>query len=167
MTARHFIQRVATVLLCSVAIACTRQGAATAGGDSSMVASLERGPCRGFCPEYRVEVYQDGTVKFDGRKNVKSTGPSTRTIAASEVQALLRTIGATAFASADSAYTYGRAVCGQYYTDQPVVTLSAKVGSAMKTVQRDPGCNGAPAYLKALEARVDSVAGTSAWITGN
>lgn len=165
MKTRKSVQ-LAAVVLTALTVACSRNAPAGSGADSSLVASLERGPCRGFCPEYRVEVFESGRVTFDGRKNVKTTGMRTSSVSADAVRDLLRAVGATAFASADSAYTYGSSNCGQFYTDQPVVVLAARVGTRLKSVTRDPGCNGAPGYLKTLEARVDSLAGTMALISG-
>jgi hypothetical protein len=144
-------------------------GAGTTRGtaaDTALVASLERGPCRGFCPTYRVDVYADGRVKFDGTRNVQSTGPQRKTISSQSVQGLARAIESSGFASADTAYMFESPGCGQYHTDLPVSVLSARVGARMKTIRHDPGCQSAPGFLKSLAARIDSVAGTSLWITG-
>lgn len=165
MNARLHGARLAIGAVLLVGSACTRTAPATAAAtDSAVVVSMERGPCRGFCPEYRVDVHANGTVRFDGRRNVTSTGAHTRSVSPATVQSLLDGIAASGFATADSAYMYGRPVCGRYATDLPVVTVTAQVASRMKTVQRDPGCSGAPAFLKTIEARIDSVAGTSAWV---
>lgn len=167
MTPRIRCQQVLAAVLLVSGSACARTTpAASAGGDSAVVVSLERGPCRGFCPEYHVDVYADGMVRFVGRKNVANAGVQTRTVSAAMVKSLLDRIASSGFATADSAYMYGRPVCGPYITDLPVVTVTAQVASGMKTVQHDPGCSGAPAFLKSIEARIDSVAGTSAWVTG-
>ena len=146
---------------------CTR-GAQPVSDQSSLspVVSLERGPCRGRCPEYRVELYESGKVLFEGRRNVSSTGAQAKTVSVSKVRELMRAIAASQFATVDTAFIYGSATCGQYHTDLPVVMFSAKVGSRMKTVHHDPGCLGAPGFLRTLEAQIDSVAGTSLWIVG-
>ena len=134
--------------------------------DTTLVASLERGPCRGFCPAYRVDVFADGRVRFLGERNVERTGAQARTIPLTAVHALMREIESSGFAAADTAYVHESPGCGRYHTDLPVSVLTARVGTRMKTIRHDPGCQGAPGFLQTLQARVDSVAGTSLWITG-
>jgi hypothetical protein len=164
---RRVLQRSAPQLAMLLLAACARTPApATGGADSSLVASLSRGPCRGFCPVYRVDVYGDGAVRFAGEQNVRQAGAQTSSVSAERVQRLEQAIARSGFASMDTAFVYGNAACGQYYTDMPVVTLAARVGGRMKTVRHDPGCRGAPASLRTLEAQVDSIAGTAVWITG-
>lgn len=135
--------------------------------DSSLVVSLERGACRGRCPVYRVEVYGDGKVQFDGKQYVGSMGTQNGTVPVADVQALLKEIQSSEFSAMDTSYVMGSAGCGQYYTDLPMSILSAKVGAQMKTVHHDPGCQGAPRFLQTLAAKVDSVAHTAQWISGN
>jgi hypothetical protein len=47
------------------AAARAESGAADNGSANSQAAvRLERGPCRGFCPEYTVELFDDGNVRL-------------------------------------------------------------------------------------------------------
>ncbi|MBC8087948.1 MAG: hypothetical protein H7Z40_11840 [Phycisphaerae bacterium] len=135
--------------------------------DTSLVMSLERGPCRGRCPVYRVDVYADGKVRFDGKQHVASIGIQSGNTPASSVQELLRAIQSSAFSSVDTSFVMGSAACGQYMPDLPWSRLSAKLSTGMKSVQHDPGCRNAPRYLRKLEAQIDSVARTAQWIAGN
>ncbi len=162
---RRFASAAATVLSMGSAVACSRTPQ-PAAADSSIVASLTRGPCRGFCPEYRVDVYRNGTVRYTGTRNVSSAGAQSAAISPDSVRALAQAIRSSDFARFDSAYTYGSAGCGRYVTDLPVVTLVADMGTETKTVVHDPGCSGAPGFLRILAARIDSVTGTSRWIAG-
>ncbi|MEO7997328.1 MAG: DUF6438 domain-containing protein [Gemmatimonadaceae bacterium] len=134
---------------------------------ASLVASLERGPCRGSCPDYRVEVYGDGRVRFFGKQHVGSIGVHNGTTTLKEVRQLIKQVAASEVASADTAYVMGSKGCGQYYTDLPMSTLTVRVGEQLKTIQHDPGCRNAPAFLKTLEAQVDSAARSAMWIAGN
>lgn len=135
--------------------------------DSSLIASLERGPCRGSCPVYKVEVFGDGRVRFDGKQHVGTLGVKTGTTTTTAIQDFMRSVSASEFASADTSYVMGSAKCGQYYTDLPMAALSIKVGGRMKTVQHDPGCQGAPKFLGILEFQLDTTARTASWIAGN
>lgn len=138
-----------------------------AATDTSLVMSLERGPCRGRCPVYRVDVYGDGKVRFDGKQHVGSLGAQSGTAPVEAVQALVRSIQSGEFATVDTSFVMGSAGCGQYVADLPMSKISAKVGAQMKTVTNDPGCRNAPRFLRTLEAQIDSVARTAQWIAGN
>lgn len=156
-------------VLALVTTACRRTEAARASDaapEGAPVISLSRGPCRGTCPVYRVDLYENGAVRFDGAQHVARLGVQSGSVRSAEVRALLDAFAASTFGAADSAYVYGSASCGQYATDLPVMTLTARVQGRLKTVQRDPGCRGAPDFLRTLEARVDSVAGSARWIAG-
>ncbi|MEQ1690507.1 MAG: DUF6438 domain-containing protein [Gemmatimonas sp.] len=139
----------------------------TAGAPASLALRLERGPCFGRCPEYVVELFSDGAVRFEGRKNVKSLGEQRANVLAADVLALQRRLLDAGFSKADSAYVGGSPNCGRYFTDGPQLILSAPVGAAIKSVHVEAGCTGSPRYLTTLAAQVDSVARTSAWIAGN
>lgn len=141
--------------------------ASTTGVDTSLVMSLERGPCRGRCPVYRVDVYGDGKVQFDGKQHVGSIGAQSSSAPAVTVQELLRVMQSSEFSSVDTSFVMGSAACGQYMPDLPWSRLSVKLGTGMKTVHHDPGCKNAPRFLRTLEAQIDSVANTARWIAGN
>jgi hypothetical protein len=136
--------------------------------DSSLVASLERGPCFGRCPMYKVELYGDGKIRYEGIRFVTDSGKRESSTTTAEVQKYLRAVNATQFASADSAYTMeNKTACGNFSTDMPVAVLTVKLASGLKTVRHDPGCRGAPEYLRTLEAQLDTVTRSATWISGN
>lgn len=134
---------------------------------SSLVASLERGPCRGSCPVYRVEVFGDGKVRFEGKRNVGTMGTHNSSTTPKVIQQLIKAISSGEAANSDTSFVMGSKGCGQYYTDLPMTTLTVRVGTRLKTIQHDPGCRNAPAFLKTLEAQVDSAAHSAMWIAGN
>ncbi|MBL0171954.1 MAG: hypothetical protein IPP90_14780 [Gemmatimonadaceae bacterium] len=173
MITRTGVSMRAVLLIAVVALSCrSRAGAdksAAANGASAsgaLALRLERGPCYGRCPEYTVELFDDGAVHFVGLKNVASLGAQKATVAAADVGALRKRLLDAGFASADTAYVGGSANCGQYFTDGPQLVLSTPIGATLKSVHLEAGCMGAPTYLKTLAAQVDSVARTSAWIAG-
>ncbi|MEP6833044.1 MAG: DUF6438 domain-containing protein [Gemmatimonas sp.] len=134
--------------------------------DSSLVASLERGPCHGTCPVYRVEIYGDGKVRFEGKQHVGDMGIRNGTTTTAAIQSFMRSVAATAFSSADTSFIMESAGCGAYATDLPTAVLSIKVGARMKTIQHDFGCRNAPPFLRTLEAQLDTAARTAPWIAG-
>lgn len=158
-----------TVALTSIAVtvlACRSRVEATATPAGEVAVRLERGACFGRCAEYVVEILGDGTVRYDGRKNVKTLGAQRATIAESAVRSLQQQFIKAKFASLDSAYVEGAKGCGQYLPDGPRTVLGARGATALKTIQLDAGCTNAPRVLQTLAAQVDSVARTSAWVTG-
>lgn len=172
------VLRLALVLVIPAATACKQKASlnsasesavttSVAAVDTSLIVSLERGPCRGRCPVYRVDVYGDGKVRFEGKQYVGSLGAQSGTATVAAVQALLRTIQSSEFRTVDTSFVMDSPACGQYQPDLPWSKLSAKIGAGMKTVHNDPGCRNAPRFLRTLEAQVDSVARTAQWIAGN
>jgi hypothetical protein len=156
------------IALLLVAAGCARRDGADAADvapDAEMAVRLERGPCRGRCPVYTVQVSSAGRVRFDGRRFVADSGIHQATVPSAAVQALLDRVAATRFASTDSAITPEHVRCGRYMADLPWAAVSARVGGVMKTVRYDPGCAGAPKFLDSLATAVDSLARTSRWIT--
>lgn len=165
-TARAGVVGVALLAACTPA-----QNGSVENGDPPAAAvssesrvTLERGPCYGTCPVYSVAVDADGGVTFEGERHVASTGTSTHTIEPAAAAALMQSLAADGFFELSDRYVYKAAACGPYHTDAPVVTLTLVLDGRTKTVEHDYGCQGAPASLGRMQARIDSVAGVSRWI---
>ena len=130
--------------------------------DSRVV--LERGPCFGTCPVYRVEIAADGTVSWNGERFVEHTGRATASIPADSAASLMRHLDAAGFYDLADRYMHGEKPCGEYHTDAPYVTLTMTLDGRTKIVQHDYGCTGTPEVLRRMHERVDSVAGVERWI---
>lgn len=165
----------AAAVACGAALslaACTP--AQNGGGDGDIppasVASadarltMQRLPCFGTCPVYTVELAGDGRVTFTGENFVDSTGVSTRRIDADAAAALIGELVDAGFLEFDDEYTMDSKGCGPYHTDAPGVVLTLRLDGSTKTVRHDHGCSGAPAALRRLQDRVDSVTGAGRWI---
>jgi hypothetical protein len=151
----------------AVSVACNRNAqpsAAATGSDSTLVVAMERGPCYGFCPVYSVELYESGRVTFTGTRNVRIVGTASDTIERAAVDSLKRLIAATGFAEFDTAYVLDSPGCGAYATDLPVITVKAMVGTSLKTVRHELGCQGGPAAIQQLAAKIDTVTRTATWV---
>lgn len=138
--------------------------AASAVVSSDSRVTMERLPCFGTCPVYRVEIAADGTVTFTGERYVDSIGTMSHRIETGKAAALMQALVDGGFFDLADDYTHGATECGMYHTDAPRVTLSVRVDGRSKTVQHDYGCGGAPPTLRSLQERVDSVAGVSRWV---
>ena len=42
--------------------------------DTILLASIERTPCFGKCPTYKISIYQSGYVIYEGKQHVKNIG---------------------------------------------------------------------------------------------
>jgi hypothetical protein len=139
--------------------------AATPGAAPAVTrVTLERTPCFGTCPVYRVSVGGDGAVAFEGLGYVDSIGSFTGRIDADRVAALARLFEEHDYFALDDKYAYGEANCAQYGTDAPMVITSVTIGGRSKRVEHDLGCGGVPPRLSDLESRIDEIIGTSRWI---
>jgi hypothetical protein len=123
----------------------------------SVVIGLERGPCFGTCPVYRVTLYGDGTVRYDGKDHVRVKGSQAAVIAEEKVKELVGQLEKSGFFSLQDAYIEVSV------TDAPTVVLSAAVDGKKKRVRHYLGDFKAPKALEALESKVDEVAGTGRW----
>ncbi|MCU0635126.1 MAG: DUF6438 domain-containing protein [Gemmatimonadaceae bacterium] len=159
-------------LVCGVlgaSAACARRdgGGGDASGGDAVVLRVERGPCRGQCPVYAVDVTQAGRVRFDGRRYVADSGRRERSVPAASVRGVLARFEASAFATTDTAITQDHLRCGRYVTDLPWTAVSGMVRQRLHTVRFDRGCSGVPRFLDSLAMAVDSLAQTKAWVGGS
>ena len=133
--------------------------ASTAG----TVVTLERGPCFGTCPVYRVSLAGDGAIGFAGTRFVSRVGTDSSRVQPEVVERLVQSLDAAGFFALADAYVPDGRGCGMYHTDAPTVSISVRAPGRSKTVRHDHGCVGAPAELTRLEHLIDSVAGTGRW----
>lgn len=120
------------------------------------LASLYRGPCLGRCPEYQVDVYADGAVRFRGLGNVATMGEATGHLDEAQLAALTARFEAANF----------RGFAGRYEnidtSDLPLVIIAYQG----RMVRHAHGDSGAPSELTKLEDDVDTLIGTKPWVTG-
>ena len=117
---------------------------------SSVVITLERTPCFGTCPVYRVTVHGDGQVTYVGEMFVEVTGTETYQIPEADVRELVSAFVSLNYFSLDDEYV-SRA------TDLPSTTTSITIGGTTKTVFH---YGDGPGNLIQLENRIDELAQT-------
>ena len=123
----------------------------------SVVIHLERGPCYGSCPVYGVTLYGDGTVRYDGKDQVRVRGSKTAVIAPGAVRSLVEEIERSGFYSMNDAYTQVS------ITDAPSALVYVAADGRKKQVSHYLGDFKAPKALEILENRIDEVSGASRW----
>lgn len=134
-----------------------------AASSAGTTVTLERGPCFGTCPVYRVSLEGDGTVGFTGTRFVTRVGADTSRVAPEQVGRLADSLDAAGYFALADEYVLNSSACGRYATDAPTVTISVRSGERSKTVRHDHGCADAPETLTGMERLIDSVAGTARW----
>jgi hypothetical protein len=158
MMIRSLIDRSCALLALVVgALACTGKGGDADSPARAVSIVMERTPCFGNCPVYRVELVGTGKVVYDGRGFVKERGRHESTVPAGDVQALAREIESAGFYSLRDSYQPDA-------TDNPSVITSVTIDGKAKRIEHDLSSRGAPAALVALYARIDEVAGSRQWV---
>ncbi|MBW4695847.1 MAG: hypothetical protein KME27_29370 [Lyngbya sp. HA4199-MV5] len=119
--------------------------------------TLERTACFGFCPIYKLTVYGNGKVVYEGKRFVKVTGTRTTTISQAAVKKLVSEFQRLQYFQLPDSYTGG-------HTDAPSAITSLTMGKQQKTVNHYLASPDAPEKLTALENKIDAVVNAKQWI---
>ncbi len=125
--------------------------------------TIERGPCFGACPVYKLSVLADGAATYDGIQFVDVEGNQTARLTAEEVRAF-----ADAVVEADFFHLADRYEV--QITDLPSITVTVTMDGRTKSVYHyGLGCgtdyDKAPASLCALEALLEAVPQAHGWVS--
>jgi hypothetical protein len=144
------------ILSCAIALADTSAPAPERG---AVLATLERTVCFGTCPSYRVTVFSDGRVQWEGASFVKVKGKATAKLTPAELAALRDAFRDAKYFARQDADCYD-------VTDNPSANTSFDDGKQKKSIKHYYGCRSskdAPA-LTALENKIDAILGTERWV---
>jgi hypothetical protein len=130
---------------------------------SHSAVSLERTPCFGSCPVYRIAVSPAGVLTYEGKANVRLIGTASGQIPAKRVEALLVELERAGYFTFASRYALSEPTCVRYATDSPTTISSATFRGRTKRIEHDYGCGGVPGALTLLEKRIDEVLGSDRW----
>ena len=143
-----------------IPLGCAKAPTPTPDDISDVVITLERGPCFGACPAYKLTVYGDGRVVYEGIRFVAVEGTRTATIGKDKVRQLINEFQAIDYFSLDDEYTHADA------TDLPSATTSITIHGQTKTIAHYHGDFSAPEELTALEDEIDEIVSTKQWVEG-
>lgn len=151
--------RMLKILLSTAALALLALVALPAAAQTSdqPVITLERTACFGTCPVYRVEIYADGRVVYNGERFVTTTGEQTYSIDPETVQQLVDGFQAAGYFGWNDEYT------DMHVTDMPTITTSVTRDGETKQITRYAGDSSAPQALSFLENWIDLAANTPQW----
>jgi uncharacterized protein DUF6438 len=152
-------------LFCSPAIA-TAQSPITIPDDT--VITLQRGNCEVMeCPIYRVMIFADGDVIWQGRGRVARLGVVLSRIERDRIRALLQDFASIDYLHLDNIYGFNGSGCRSMEPYTPTVITSLSMGGLSKILSHHEGCVGEVSEkLKALENSIDKAADTARWISG-
>jgi hypothetical protein len=163
-------------LLCFtlVSVACGNVSHPTANAiPADTLITLERGACFGPCPIYKLMISADGTVVFEGKHNVKTTGLAKGRVNQERLRQLISEFEKIDYFSLSDSYGEVAVIdkpskvrCPEFSTDRPSATTSIRVNSRSKSVYHYYGCEGIEKLreLKALESKIDEVADSKQWV---
>lgn len=115
--------------------------------------SLERTPCFGTCPVYKLTVYSDGKVEYEGKDHVKEKGSRSSKIDEKLFLRLMNKVDEIGFFKLNDRYE-GRV------TDLPTRITTVTKGDVSKTVRN---YYGGPKGLHDLEQLIDEVTNSTQW----
>jgi hypothetical protein len=90
--------------------------------------SIEKGPCFGACPEYKIEVFTNGEAHLKGIRNVEHIGEYKTQIPDSFLDEMKKSIAAMNIASLDTNYV------NKFLTDIPAIDLYFDLKSRRKHI---------------------------------
>lgn len=133
---------------------------------------LERTPCYGSCPAYRLTIRGDGVVTFVSHNPDDTTGVRTDTIAPAQVAWLVRESGRLDFFALPPVIADDSTLCPLRATDHPGATVTISRGDSTHRVVDYLGCyadhdlavNQRVRQLRSLEVKIDSIAHSSRWV---
>ena len=129
------------------------------------VITLERTVCYGTCPAYKLTIFDDGKVVYEGKDFVKQKGKAEGHITKRELEELVREFERINYFSLDDYYVDDRN-CPEIWTDNPSAITSLNSNGKTKKIDHYYGCRGLPVLdqLTALERKIDEVVNTKRWI---
>jgi hypothetical protein len=128
------------------------------------VITLERTICFGSCPAYKISIFSDGLVLYEGKDFVKTKGDADGRITKEQVQELVKEFEKIDYLKLDNEYSPGKK-CPEGWTDYPSAITSLTQNDKTKTVVHYHGCQGLPVLkqLTALENKIYEVVNTKRW----
>lgn len=129
------------------------------------VVTLERTRCFGACPVYKLTIFSDGRVDYEGIKYVRKIGKATGHISRARLNDLVGEFTNVDYFNLPASYTPGTKQCPQVVTDMPSAITSLTWRRRSHSVNHYHGCGGPSALesLTELEKKIDEVVNVTKW----
>jgi hypothetical protein len=150
------------ILLMGIPIAvCTPQATPSSATPtqsvfSDLVITMERTPCHGTCPVYKLTIEGNGDVTYEGQDFVQVKGKQTASLSPAQIQDLVSAFEQAKFSTLTD-YTH------ENTTDSQSVITSITRNGKTKTVNHYYGDNSAPQELFDLESKIDEITNSKQW----
>lgn len=130
------------------------------------VITLERTACFGTCPIYKLTIFDNGRVLYEGKDFVKRKGKAEGRITKAALEKLVREFNQIDYLNLDDEYVSEGKNCPEWWTDNPSAVTSLNWKHKQKTIRHYHGCRGSRILdqLTALENKIDEVVNTKRWI---
>jgi hypothetical protein len=132
-----------------------------------LIIVMKRGNCEDGCPVYRILIFGNGDVIWQGRGGVARLGVIQSTIQPDEIRTLIHNFESVDYFRLDNIYGYHGSGCPASLPDKPVVLLSFSMDGQSRILRHHDGCTGEISEkLTALEDSIDRAVRAQRWITG-
>jgi hypothetical protein len=140
------------LIIISLALSCKSKEKISqtnsSGLDTVLLASIERTPCFGACPTYKISIYNNGYVVYEGKQHVKNIGLFSSRLDSSKVNEIKDFIEKNKILDMNDEYKNPR------IADYPGTFTEASLNGKYKHIlEMDPQ---APKQLKDFEKFLDS-----------
>jgi hypothetical protein len=154
----------AAILICH-GIAFSKGDASDSGRRPTKVITLERTVCFGACPNYKLTIFSDGRVSYEGIRFVKKMGKATGHVSRAKLDRLIEQFTNIYYFNLPDSFKPGDKTCPQVATDMPSATTSLTWRGRSKTITHYHGCSGASALelLTNLENKIDEAVNVKKW----
>jgi hypothetical protein len=122
-----------------------------------VIITLERTMCFGFCPVYRLSIYGNGKVVYEGRYYVRVEGARTTYIPKRKVRELVAEFERIGFYDFDDQYTIPA-------TDFPSVLVSIDLEGRSKTIDMYGAEAIAPEEIANLIKQIEEAVNVARWV---
>lgn len=136
--------------------------------DTVISLQRERGNCDvGDCPVYRVLIFADGDVIWQGRSRVARPGLLLSHVEPDRIRALMQDFESIDFFRLENIYGFRGSGCRSSQPDRSTVFISLTTGGRSKVLWHHDGCVGeVSAKLTTLENSIDRAVNAVRWIKG-
>lgn len=141
--------------------------------------TLERTGCYGRCPSYKLIIFGDGIIIYDGETSVKTKGVVRGTVSQDQLKQLISEFEKVDYFSLKDKYEVVGDGCFTYGTDAHHVNTTFRINGKSKSIRHYYGClrkveqgnkvlsaeeEVYPQELVALERKIDEIVNSRQWV---
>ncbi len=166
---RKLYQRATTLvslLICFLTSALSIAYAQDSRPPRDTVIVMQAGACERRCPVFKLIIFGDGTVLFQGEAFLKTRGIKKTSIPLERVKQLVDAFQAVDYFQLTDDYGYKGPLCRPFQEgDGPVAMISFVSGGKGKSINHHHDCQGSvPEQLRKLEDEIVKIANAKKWL---